>query len=145
MAQLLIWGRAKTGDFAPGDIVEVLPDGVHAGTKILNEGQAWDGTVRSDSEFIILDFSPGTTVRQAIRDFVQRVTGNAVPDLTTLNRFVSVDWQAIPTPVRNALISTRRRSIDIGDLRSYLTLRDGVTLQDVKDAYNRNVPPDQRI
>lgn len=139
MAQILVWAKAKTGDFAPGDIVDVLPDGMHVGRAILRDGEPWDGAVRADSDFIVLDFDAGKSVRQSIRNFVAEATGGAVPDLRTLNRFLAINWQTIPTSVRQQLLADRRRSITLAQFRNYITLRDGVTLQDIRDEYDNTI------
>lgn len=145
MAQLLVWAKPRSGDFAPGDIVEVLQDGVHAGNAIINDGEAWDGSVRADSDYIIFDFDPGSTERQAIREFVQQATGGVVPDLRTLNRFVRFRWELLPVDGRNNILQHRRRAITMDQFRRYIGLREGITVQDVVVAYNRTVPPEQRI
>ena len=133
MAQIIIWGSTKRGDFAPGDVVEVLDDGISAGKAILMPGESWDGAVRPDSDFIILDLDMAQGRGQAIKDFVSEATGGTVPDIGTLNRWVRVDILSLPEQAKTQLLADRRQSITFGQFRQYVGLRNGVTLAAIQE------------
>ena len=141
MAQVIIWGVAQRGVLALGDIVEVLDDGESAGTATIDAGQPWSGTVRSDSDFIILDMPVSGGRVQANKDLISVATGSAVPDIETLNRFVRIQYENLPPAVQAQLIANRRLAITFLDWQQYVGLRDGVTQQDVIDHYNEWMNP----
>ena len=108
MVQVILWAgavRASEDAIQPGDLVELLDDGVHAGNKVIS-GPNWDDQPLSDWE--ILDVA-GYTVEQVRQAAIQFVSASLL-DIDTLNRVASIDRQSLPASVRNRLNSNGRAS-----------------------------------
>ena len=141
MVQVLVWAgdnRPSSEGAQRGDIIDVLNDGVHPGTKIVS-GPNWDDPA-DGGDFVIVDI-PGVTRKQA-RQAVANQLGISV-DLPTLNRIAFVDRTLLPPAATASFQATGRATATGAQFRSVLSFKAGKTLQQVRDRLtNDGLSPD---
>lgn len=143
-----------------GDVVDLLDDGRHPGTRIVT-GPNWDDPVDYSTalgraltpaersagqwpDFVIVDI-PGPTAHQARVSLANRMasivgglggTPRKLPDL--LAKSLRIDYQALPVAARNNLRDDGRATATAAQLIPFLTLKRGVTTLEIRDRITAN-------
>lgn len=136
-----------------GDIVDILNDGVHPGTKIVTGpnwndpcdystayGRALTAQERTNGEwpdFVIVDL-PGVTIQQARRQVVQEL-GIAL-DVPSIGKMIKIDAALLPQAAINALRDDGRVTATWPQLQSVLRLKEGLTLQSIRNSLTEKNP-----
>ncbi len=107
------------GSWSRGDIVDVLEDGVHPGTKIVDG--PWDTGTVIDGKFWLIHVTDAT--REQVRNFIDRYEevdedGTIIQVRRTFKRMI---YDALPTGVKNTLRDTNRFAATNSQIRNFLS------------------------
>jgi hypothetical protein len=109
MAQVFVWVGPDLGDYQPGDVIDILEDGVHPGKLVVNG--AWDGDCVMPN-VVCLDLPD---VPRALR--IAALAALGVPynadQLQTLNGILKVAIASLPALVRNRLNNRKRAAVTL--------------------------------
>lgn len=133
--------QADYGGYMPGDLVCLMPDGLHPGFKIVS-GPNWDDPVDSGRHAII-DVTTTMKPRQFWRRLADRLaTRLGLPGTPArfmeLYKVLRIDRSALPAAVRASLQSTGRAAATPAQFYSVLDLEDGVTLRKIRRYVTNN-------
>ncbi len=120
--QVFIWtGPEAAGGYRVGDVVEILPDGVHPGKRVVT-GPEWDSDCQMAS-VAILDVD-GVTEEQAEVAWRTRLAlDTRLRSLLRLRDVVAIDALLLPALVRQRLTNRKRSPVTMLQLRDLVKRR----------------------
>lgn len=148
MNQVLVYNCGHRGGAitVTGDVVTILDANKHPGRKIVSTS-SWDGVVDyssdlgrattlserqsgEDTDFAIFEVSGMT--RQEVRRNMASSLGIAV-DLSVVAKIMNVDMSSMSQSVQDDLIEFGRATVSWSEFDAVLSMKDGVTVQEVQD------------
>lgn len=117
MAQVFVWVGPASADpegYQPGDVIDILDDGVHPGKLVVNG--AWDGDCTLPN-VVCLDLPDNP---RALRVAALAALGmpHSADKVQTLAGLLKITIASLPVQVRNRLNNRKRATVPFGQLVS---------------------------